>query len=313
MNALVAVLPLRLRTWGRAHAQALVFALGHLWRSPLAGIMGAAVIGIALALPGVMFVLLDDLKTLSGPWDEAGRISLFVAVAAGDSRAGEIAAELPSHPGVARVGLITRDQALAEFRTLSGFGGALDALEANPLPPVVEVTPADPDPAAVAALARELAAIPGVEAARVDLEWVQRMRGAIDIGRRAVQVIAALLSLAVLLVVGNTIRLDIENRREEIVTAKLVGATDAFVRRPFLYGGLWLGLAGGLLAWLMVWTALSVLKGPVAHLAGLYASDFRLAGPGLIALGDLVILGVLLGLAGSWLAVTRHLARIQPT
>jgi cell division transport system permease protein len=212
------------------------------------------------------------------------------------------------------VRLISAEQAMAEFRASSGFGGALDKLERNPLPPVLVVTPAANAraPQQAAALLAELEALPEVDLAQLDMEWLQRLQAIMNIARRGVTAIAILLGLAVLLIVGNTIRLDIQNRREEIEVIKLVGATDGFVRRPFLYGGIWYGLLGGVLAWLLVHGALLLINRPAEQLALLYGADHRLLGPGLQ--GTLLLLGVgaALGLLGSWLAVGRHLSAIEP-
>ena len=151
-----------------------------------------------------------------------------------------------------------------------------------------------------------------VAEALLDMEWLQRLNSLMHLSRRLVQIVGGLLVLGVLLILGNTIRLAIENRREEIVVVKLVGGSNAFVRRPFLYTGLWYGVGGGVLAGLLVSLALWFLQQPVADLAKLYGSDFRLRGLGIMGGLNLVVLGGLLGLAGAWLAVTRHLVHIQP-
>jgi cell division transport system permease protein len=152
-----------------------------------------------------------------------------------------------------------------------------------------------------------------VEMAQLDMQWVKRLYGLMDIGRRGVWVLASLLALAVLLVVGNTIRLAIQNRRDEIIITKLIGGTDTFIRRPFLYTGFWYGVLGGIIAFILVQASLGVLAGPVNNLAGLYSSTFRLDGMDLPTVGALLSSGMVLGLLGSWLAVGRHLRAIEPT
>ncbi len=296
------------------HAQVALASLGRLVRNPASSLMTAAVIGIALALPAGLLTLLDNLQRLSTGWDGGATLSLFLRHEVDTDAARALAGRLQGWPEVAGVTLLTPEQALAEFRELSGFGDALDALPGNPLPAVLIVQPEDAHagPEGAGALLERLQALPEVELAQLDLQWVRRFQALMEIGRRGVLVIGVLLALAVLLVIGNTIRLDIQNRHEEILVTKLVGGTDAFVRRPFLYGGLWYGLAGGLIALLLVEAAHLLLAGPVRRLAGLYHSNFSLSGLDLATAGLLLALGAGLGLAGSWLAVGRHLDAIEP-
>ena len=216
---------------------------------------------------------------------------------------------------MASVRTLTHAQALKEFQDLSGFGDAVQVLGDNPLPAVLIVRPKaeDSTPEAANRLLEKLRALPETDQARLDLLWVERLYTMMAIGRRAVLVIAALLGLAVLLVVGNTIRLDIQNRRDEIVITKLIGATNPFIRRPFLYSGLWFGLLGGIIAWVLLAIALGLLSGPVHRLAGLYGSDFTLLSLNLGTAATLLGSSILLGLGGSWLAVSRHLSDIEPT
>ena len=183
------------------------------------------------------------------------------------------------------VTLVEADDALAEFRKYSGFGEALDALKDNPLPHTLVVRPAEEfrDPALVQNLAAELRKIDGVDIVQLDTAWVSRFNAILDVVRRVVLLAAGLFALGILVIVGNTIRLDIQNRRDEIEVTKLVGGSDAFVRRPFLYIGVWYGLGGGLVAWLMVTAAVALLGDSVQRIAGLYGSSFQLHGLGLRA------------------------------
>ena len=297
------------------HAEVLLSSLGRLWRNPVASLMTVAVIGIALALPAGLHLLLENARLLSGGWDGSTQVSLFLRREVPEAESARLASALRERPEIAETTLIPRAEALAEFRTLSGFGGALDALDENPLPDVIVVRPAPGHaaPKAVEALVAELRVVPGVEHARLDMQWVKRLYALMEIVRRGVEVVALLLGLAVLLVVGNTIRLDIQNRRREIEVAKLIGATDAFIRRPFLYSGAWYGLFGGVAAWLLVSMALWATGGPVQQLALLYQSQFRLVAADTGTVLTLLVGGALLGLLGSWLAVGRHLAAIEPS
>lgn len=304
----------RLKTHLLRHAQVFFYTLGQLSRRPASLLMTAAVIGIALALPTGLHVVLKNAQQLSGGWDEASQISLFLQRGTADSQARRLVNQLEEHARIRRVHYLSPEEALAEFQRLSGFGDALDTLEENPLPAVVVVQPRlqQNDPATTEALLDELREDPRVDLARLDVQWVKRLYAIMDILRQGVYVLASLLALAVLLVVGNTIRLAIQNRRDEIVIVKLIGGTDAFIRRPFLYTGFWYGLFGGIIAWLLVSISLWILNGPVQKLAALYQNSFALSGLHTQTTLGLLISGVLLGLVGSWIAVGRHLRDIEP-
>lgn len=283
-------------------------------RHPFASLMTIAVIAIALALPAALHLMVANGKALAGNWDTVADISVYLARETAPARVDALAEELLDWPEVQAVRAIHADDALVEFATLSGFGDALQALPENPLPATLIVTPGSEytDADALASLAEALRLAPESELVQIDTDWIKRFDAMLEVVRRAVGITAVLLALAVVLIVGNTIRLDIENRRSEIEVTKLVGASDAFVRRPFLYSGLWYGLGGGLLASLLVIVGLLLLRAPVAQLAGLYGSGFSLVGPGFDGLGALVGGGAALGWLGSWTATTRHLRRIEP-
>ncbi|NNF96059.1 MAG: cell division protein FtsX [Halobacteria archaeon] len=304
-----------LRVYLLRHLQVFFYSLGVLSRSPFATLMTTAVIGIALALPSGLHVVLKNAQQLSGGWDGAAQISLFLKRTVPDDEANRLARQIQKLPEVASVSYISRREALQEFQRLSGFGDALEALQDNPLPSVLVIrpTPAASTPAATEKLLQRLQGYPPVDIAQLDMQWVKRLYVIMELVRRGVVVLAALLALAVLLVVGNTIRLAIQNRRDEIVVMKLIGGTDAFIRRPFLYTGFWYGLFGGVIAWLLVSLSLSILSDPVERLTGLYQSQFELSGLDATTTGMLIGTSILLGLAGSWLAVGRHLRDIEPT
>jgi cell division transport system permease protein len=305
----------RINTYFTHHLWVLVSSLGQLWRTPFSTLMTAAVIGIALALPAGLHVLLQNVQQLATGWEGTAQVSLFLKQDVAEKSVQALAGKLRDWKEVADVRYISREQALAEFRELSGFGDALDSLGENPLPAVLVIRPASThtEPAQMELLLGRLRALDAVELAQLDMEWVRRLNAIIEVGKRGVLVLAVLLALAILLVVGNTIRLTIFNRREEIVVIKLIGATNAFIRRPFLYTGFWYGLMGAVIAWLLVGTLLGLLSGPVGRLSLLYNSGFSLGGLDLTTTATLLGLGILLGLTGSWLAVGRHLKRIEPT
>jgi len=296
------------------HLQVFFYTLGQLSRRPFSMLMTAAVIGIALALPTGLHVILKSAQQLSGGWDGASQISLFLKQSTSDSQARQLARQLEKLPEIRTVSYISRDEALDEFQRLSGFGDALKALKNNPLPAVLVIQPELQQSSQLATdrLLQRLRQDPRVDVAQLDVQWVKRLYAIMEIIRQGVYVLASLLALAVLLVVGNTIRLAIQNRRDEIVIVKLIGGTDAFIRRPFLYTGFWYGLFGGIIAWLLVAISMWVLNGPVEKLAGLYQNDFSISGLNLQTTGILLLSSILLGLIGSWITVSRHLRDIEP-
>jgi len=301
--------------WGLRHLQVLVSTLGTLFRAPFSTLMTAAVVGIALALPSALYKLLENGDAVRNGLEGSTQISLFLHREVDETRAEAFADEIQGRADIASVRFISPGQALTEYQAMSGLTDVLEVVEQNPLPAVVVAVPAADKigPEAVRRLVEELGRAPEVELAQFDLEWVRRLDGLTALFQRSVLIIAALLGVAVLLIVGNTIRLTINTRRAEIEVAKLVGATDAFVRRPFLYTGLWFGIFGAILAWLLVAIALQLMSGPVDRLAALYYSDFRLLTMTLSDGGLLTATGAALGLAGSWIAVGRHLQDIQPS
>lgn len=286
----------------------------RLWQTPVASLMTWTVMGVALALPVALLLLLGSLQGVSAGWESSARITAYLAMDVSLERAGELAEEVRGDGRVLSVQLVDRDQALEEFRASSGLDDALDFLDDNPLPHTLLITPQDSARSAdgVQALVRFVDGMDGIEQVQVDLGWLQRLNAMTDILARAVWALALLLGSAVILVIGNTVRLAIENRRDEILVAKLVGGTDAFVRRPFLYTGAWFGLGGGVVAWLLIQLSLWWLNGPIERLAGLYRSEFSLEGPGFDGALALIIIAMLLGWLGAWLAVKRHLDDIEP-
>ncbi len=299
--------------WLTRHAQNAIGALGTLSRNPVATALTVTVIGIALALPAALGVLVQSGRALAGGWADVRDFSVYLAPGVTLDRAEALARELRSKSLVESVRLIPADVAVAELRKDPGFADALAALESNPLPHTLVVRPrATSDGASLEQLGAEVRKAPGVDLVKLDLEWVGRLNAMLDFLRRLGLITGGLLVAAVLIVVGNTIRLDIQNRSAEIEVAKLLGATDAFVRRPFLYLGLWYGLLGGVVAMLILLMGLWALGGPISRLAGLYGSSFELGGATGSSLLAVLGGGVLAGWGGAWTAVARHLAAIQP-
>lgn len=289
-------------------------SLQRLKQTPVANIMTWLVIGIALALPVGFYVAISNVQALSGRLDSSAQISLFLQQKANDQQIQRLQESLKSWPELAEVKLISKEQGLAEFQAMSGLADVLSHLQDNPLPVVLELTPHSDysKPKQAEKLLEKLKPLPLVDVAQLDLQWVQRLNAMLILGQKMALGLVLLLSLGVLLIIGNTIRLEVENRREEIVVVKLVGGTDGFIRRPFLYTGMFFGLGGGIVASIIVSLGLAVLNAPVAKLAGLYQSDYRLLGMPLEDVLALWLMAALLGFFGAWLALNRHLDELEP-
>src|SRR4030081_114398 len=297
------------------HAQTLVGSLGRIVHHPFGTLMTMGVVAVALALPLFLNLLVANVRTATGNWNDAFDLSVYMSKKAGAARTTAVAKQLRQRGDVAAVRVITAEQALAEFRNDSGFGKALDALSDNPLPDTLIVTPtlAKSTPQGTDALKRAIAGMADVQTMQLDTEWVKRLHAMLDMLRRVVWLTALLLGAGVVLTVGNTIRLDILNRRAEIEVMKLVGASDGFARRPFLYSGVWYGLGGGLMALILVAIAVGVLARPVDELAKLHGSPFHLQGLRFATAAGALALSSGLAWLGSWLAATRHIRGIAPT
>lgn len=301
-----------LKNYFTRHLQVMLYSLGRLWRQPVASIMTILVIGIALALPAGLYVLLKNVEQVSGQWDDASQISLFLSSATRDSRGQQLVEQLSAWPDIEKAHYQSAQQSLEEFRQLSGLDAVIDTLPKNPLPAVIIIQPTSADAEALEALRDRLQNMQEVELAQLDMEWLQRLHRINQMGERAITILAILLSLSVLLVIGNTIRLSIMNRQTEIRVIKLVGGTNAFIRRPFLYTGFWYGFLGGMIAWLTLQITLFALSRPVNQLAELYDSHFTLEWLSGQTFSSLLLFGAILGVMGASLAVTRHLNDIEP-
>jgi cell division transport system permease protein len=299
---------------GVGHVQALLGALGRLARSPLSTLLTLLVIALALALPASLRLLVSNAQAATGDFGNAIELSVYFKTDVPLAKAQQLASAARSRSDVAEVTLISADQGLADFRTYSGFGDALAALKENPLPHVLHVRPRGSASTANAleALRGYFSAWPEVELVQVDSQWVQRFNAILGVLRLLLLMAAALLGVGVLAVIGNTIRLEIAGRRAEIEVIKLVGGSNSYVRRPFLYTGLLYGLLGALIAWGIVALAIVLLGDPVANLATLYGSHFALRGPTPQDVGALLGAGAALGWVGAWISAARHLRSIEP-
>ena len=299
---------------GARHLQALLGSLGRLARSPLSTLLTLLVIALALALPTSLRLFVTNAQLATGNFANAVDVSVYLKTDVPLAKAQQLAQAAGQRADVAAVTVIAADKGLEDFRTYSGFGEALQALKENPLPHVLHVRPKaeDSSAAALESLRRYFSAWPEVDLVQVDSEWVMRFNAILEVLRRLLLIAAALLGLGVLAVIGNTIRLEIQGRRAEIEVTKLVGGSNSFVRRPFLYTGVLYGLGGALLAWGIVAIAVAVLGDPVATLARLYGSRYVLRGPSRDDIGILLGAGAALGWLGAWISAARHLRSIEP-
>jgi cell division transport system permease protein len=303
----------RLHSWLSQHFDCLISSGLQLLRTPLASLMTIAVLGIALALPASLYLLLENVQQVSRDWNSTAQISLFLKPKISDEAVKNLADNLYQRREIKSIRVIHRDEALNEYKMLSGFSEALNVMEENPLPTVFVIQPLeDISPDANQTLYDNLRKLPEVETAQFDMRWLHRLYAMMEIAKRGILVLSGLFALGVLLIIGNTIRLTIYNRREEIEVVKLLGATDVFIRRPFLYSGFWYGILGGMTAWIVVNLSFWWLQAPVRQLAALYHSQVELIMLNIIAGLVLLAGGALLGVIGAGLAVGRHLKEIQP-
>jgi cell division transport system permease protein len=302
----------RISAWRQQHRYSFSSSLGRLIERPWASSLTVAVIGIALALPLLLYVILDNARSLSSGLREARELTVFLKTDQDAQKTQHFATELSQRADVAAVVTRTPEQGLAEFRQLSGFAEALDVLEHNPLPSVLVVTPRAASSVEDPALLRDLKSDHRVDMVQYDAAWRHRLSAILGFGERAMIALMALLGLATLLVVGNTVRMDIQMRAEEIAVVQLMGASDGFVRRPFLYTGLWYGAFGGLLAVLAVGIVELFIAPSLSALLDSYQNRYALHGFAWFDALVVVASGAVLGWIGAWIASTRHLLAGRP-
>lgn len=296
------------------HVQQAVGSLGELWRNPFASLLTMAVLGLSLTLPSALYVLVKNTSSVSDQWQEASQISLFVRKDVSAQELQTFKTQVSLNDAVSSVELIPKQQGLEEFKQRSGFGDTLDYLADNPLPDVLIVIPQPGHRGAEAAkqLLLELERAREVDFGKLDVEWLTRLQALLALAEDVLGALAMLLCVSVILIVGNTIRLNILSKREEIVIMKLVGATNAFIQRPFLYTGAWYGFIGGIVAWLATALLVEWVESSVLSVSELYDTQFQLAGLNVNEMLIVWVIAITLGLAGSYLAVRRHIRSIEP-
>jgi len=287
------------------HAHALFSSLGRLVATPFVSIMTISVLAIAISLASGFYILVSNLQQLTANLETSNQISLFLRDDVSDAHAKKLADSIKFDKNVQSVKLITKEQALEEFKTYSGFGAAINELDSNPLPLVLQILPKNAlnDKEAWSALLKTYQQSPEVDFAQMDLQWVERLQSIISLARLSANLLSVLLGAAVLFIVGNSVRLELHNRRDEVVISKLVGATDAFIGRPFLYTGFWIGFISGVLAWFIVATLMLILNSSVEELSSLYGGSFHLLFLSFSETIALIFLSSFLGVLGSWVVL----------
>ena len=303
----------KLNAYCDLHAHALFSSLGRLVASPFTSIMTIAVLAIAISLASGFYILVENLQQLTGNLETSNRISLFLRDDVSDAHANKLAETIRQNANIQDVELITREQALTEFKTYSGFGAAINAVEKNPLPIVIQVLPKNTleDKQGLETLLKSFQQSPEVDFAQMDLKWVERLQSIIEVARLFATLLNLMLGAAVLFVIGNTIRLELHTRRDEVVIAKLVGATNSFIQRPFLYTGFWIGFISGVSAWFIVTVMMLILRQSVEKLSGLYEGGFHLLFLSFTETLALIGISSALGVLGSWVVLMCQLQRTK--
>jgi len=296
------------------HAHALFSSLGRLVASRFSSAMTITVLAIAISLAGGFYILVVNLQQLAGNLEASNQISLFLKDEISEARANKFANTIRQNPDIQDVKVITKEQALAEFQTYSGFGDAVKALEKNPLPVVIQVLPKNSlkNELVLETLLDDFKRSTEVDFAQMDMQWVKRLQSIMDVARCGVTILSLLLGAGVLFITANTIRLELHNRRDEVVIAKLVGATNSFIHRPFLYGGFWIGFFSGVAAWFIVTTIMLILKQPIERLSGLYDDGFHVLFLGFTETLALLVISSVLGVVGSWIVLHFQLRQLKP-
>jgi len=269
---------------------------------------------IAISLASGFYILVANLQQLAGNLEASNQISLFLKDDISEARANKFAGIIRQNPDIQDVKLITKEQALAEFQSYSGFGEAVKALEKNPLPIVIQVLPKNSfeNEQALEVLLDDFKRSAEVDFAQMDMQWVKRLQSIMEVARRGVILLSLLLGAGVLFITANTIRLELHNRRDEVVIAKLVGATNGFIHRPFLYSGFWIGFFSGVAAWFIVTIIMLILKQPVEKLSGLYDDAFHVLFFGFTETLALLFISSVLGVVGSWIVLHFQLRQLKP-
>ena len=302
----------RLRSWIAHHRRVCLSTISDLLKNLMSSLLTWLVIGIALALPSILIIILSSVAQIGAGWGGNPSVSVYLQTDLEEKVGKSLANEIVDSKYVENVRFVSRDVALKDFQERSGLRDVLSSLNRNPLPHVIEVNLVSSDPLVLSDLKSLWLRDNRIAKVVIDLAWLERLNALLIFVERLVWILALILGLGVILIIGNTIRLAIENRRQEIEVTKLFGATDGFVRRPFLYLGFWFGVGGALIAMILLQLSLVMLSKPIETLAQSYREDFALLGLGANGLLLLLGSGAIMGIVGAAVAVSRHLKVIEP-
>ena len=297
--------------WLNQHSQPLQLVLGRMRQNLLATILMCCVIGVTLSLPAILFTVVDNLGRFAGSVESKPQLSLFLKLEASSAEKAALTEQLKKHPGIAQFEFISKESAWDQLQQSAGTADVARSLEKNPLPDAFFVTPKDISPKNIERLQKEMQQWDGVEIAQVDANWIKRLDSLLKLGNKAIAVLIALLGFGLIAIVGNSIRLQILTQLEEIEVSKLIGATNQFIRRPFLYAGVLYGLGGGVAALLITLLIIQFFNLSITQIADLYASHFSLQAPNLGFALALLLSAVGLGWLGAYIAVNRSLSKIE--
>jgi cell division transport system permease protein len=304
----------KLHAYRDHHAHALFSSLGRLVATPFTSVMTIAVLAISMALASGFYIMVINVQQLTANLESSNQISLFLNDEVSNDSAAELANNIRQNPNVQIVKIISKEQALAEFKTYSGFGAAIDVLDNNPLPIVLQVLPKNSlqDKQELERLFKTLDEFKEVDYAQVDMQWVERLQSIVEVARCGTALFSFMIGIGVLFIIGNTIRLELHNRRDEVMISKLVGATNGFIRRPFLYTGFWIGFISGVSAWFINAILMLILRQPVEKLSGLYEGDLHLVFLSFTETLGLLAIASLLGVFSSWAVLVVQLRHTRP-
>jgi len=303
----------KIKAYGALHAQALFSSLGRLIRNPVNFSMTVVVMAVALSLATGFFLLVKNVQQFTGALDDSNQISIFLKQHVTEDQGRKLTRKLTKNSDISQVSFISRHQALDEFKQYGGFGDVLEVLDGNPLPHVIQILPESMslNDDLISELIAKLEKLPEADFVQMDMAWLKRLQAIIQVANRGGLILSVILALGILFITGNTIRLELQNNRDEIQIAQLVGATHAFIRRPFLYSGFWYGLIAGVVAWILVSLMILLIQQPLDKLIGLYDGQFSMRFFSVKETLMLLMISIGLGVVGAWMVLHQQIQQLR--